>query len=97
MTKVLPLADRVVVRPMSQEKTTASGIVIPDTHKEEKPMEGEVIAVGPGRLNDDGKHVAMTVKKGQKILFSKYSPTEVKVDDEDLLILEEKDILAVIE
>jgi len=97
MTKVKPLADRVVIKPMSQEKTTASGIVLPDTHKEEKPMEGEVMAVGPGRMGKNGKLLPVGVKKGQKVLFSKYAPTEVKVDNEDLLILDEKDILAVIE
>ncbi|MDD4352483.1 MAG: co-chaperone GroES [Candidatus Gracilibacteria bacterium] len=95
MSKIQPLADRVVIRPMSQEKTTASGIVIPDTHKEDKPMEGEVIAVGPGRT-EDGKLIPVGVKKGQKVLFSKYAPTEVKVDGEELLIMDEKDILAVI-
>jgi chaperonin GroES len=90
-----PLADRVVVRPVEREEKTASGIVLPDTAKE-KPQEAEVIAVGPGRL-EDGKRVALDVKVGDRVLYSKYAGTEVKVDGEELLILRESDILAIVE
>lgn len=93
--KVKPLSDRVVVKPLEAEEKTASGIVIPDTAKE-KPAQGEVVAVGPGKV-DDGKRVPLEVKVGDKVLYSKYSPQEVKIDNEKLLILSESDILAVIE
>jgi chaperonin GroES len=92
---VKPLADRVLVRPLEAEEKKKGGIIIPDTAKE-KPQQGEVVAVGPGRLDDAGKRVAMEVKKGDKVLFGKYSGTEVTVDDEDYLIMRESDILAVI-
>ena len=97
-TKVVikPLEDRIVVRPLEAEQTTASGLVIPDTAKE-KPQEGEVLAVGPGRFDDAGaKRVPMDVKVGDKVLYGKYSGTEVTVDGEQLLILRESDVLAVI-
>ncbi|WP_067925062.1 co-chaperone GroES [Alicyclobacillus shizuokensis] len=90
-----PLADRVVVRPVEREEKTASGIVLPDTAKE-KPQEAEVIAVGPGRL-EDGKRVELDVKVGDRVLYSKYAGTEVKVDGEELLILRESDILAIVQ
>jgi chaperonin GroES len=90
-----PLADRVVVRPLEREEKTASGILLPDTAKE-KPQEGEVVAVGPGRV-EDGKRIEMEVKVGDRVVFSKYAGTEVKVDNEELLILRESDILAVIQ
>jgi chaperonin GroES len=89
-----PLADRVVVRPLEREEKTASGILLPDTAKE-KPQEGEVVAVGPGRY-EDGQRIEMDVKVGDRVIFSKYAGTEVKVDNEELLILRESDILAVI-
>jgi chaperonin GroES len=92
---VKPLADRVLVRPLEAEEKKKGGIIIPDTAKE-KPQQGEVVAVGPGRLDDAGKRVAMEVKKGDKVLFGKYSGTEVTVDDEDYLIMRESDILAII-
>jgi len=91
-----PLADRVIVEPLEKEEVTASGIILPETAKE-KPQEGLVIAVGPGRLLDDGKRAAMEVKKGDKVIFAKYSGTEVKLNDKKLLILGEKDILAIAE
>jgi chaperonin GroES len=91
---VKPLADRVVVRPLTREEKTASGIVLPDTAKE-KPQEGEVIAVGPGRF-EDGKRVELEVKVGDRVIFSKYAGTEVKIDNDELLILRESDILAVL-
>lgn len=91
-----PMGDRVVVRPAAQEQTTRSGIVLPDTSKE-KPQRGEVIAAGKGRLSDDGARVEMDVKVGDTVLFAKYAGTEFKHEDEDLLILSEKDILAIIQ
>jgi chaperonin GroES len=90
-----PLADRVVVRALEREEKTASGIVLPDTVKE-KPQEGEVLAVGPGRF-EDGQRIAPSVKVGDRVLYSKYGGTEVKVNDEELLIMRESDVLAVLE
>jgi len=92
-----PLADRVIVEPIEQEETTASGIVLPETAKE-KPQEGNVLAVGPGRMDDDGKRWPLDVKKGDKVLFAKYAGTEVKLpDDRKILVLKESDILAIVE
>jgi len=91
-----PLGDRVVVEPIEREERTASGIILPETAKE-KPQEGEVLAVGPGRRDDDGKLIPMDVKKGDIVLFAKYAGTEVKVEDKKLLILKESDILAIVE
>lgn len=91
--KLQPLGDRIVVKPMKRDEVTKSGIVLPDTAKE-KPQEGEVIAVGPGKLGDDGKRIEMEVKKGDKILYAKYGGTEIKIEDEELLILRESDVLA---
>jgi chaperonin GroES len=88
-----PLADRLVVRPIEAEEKTKAGIYLPDTAKE-KPQEGEVVAVGPGRLSDDGKRIAMDVKVGDIVVYAKYGGTEIKVDDEDYMILRESDILA---
>jgi chaperonin GroES len=97
MTKKLrPLGDRVVVQPAPREETTKSGIVIPDTAKE-KPQEGMILAVGPGRVLDDGKREHMDLKPGDKVLYAKYAGTEFKLDGEDLLIISGKDILAVVE
>jgi chaperonin GroES len=94
--KLKPLGDRVVVRPLTVEQTTKSGIVLPDTAKE-KPQQGEVIAAGDGRVKEDGERVPMDVKVGDKVLFAKYAGTEFKLDNEELLILSEKDILAIVE
>ncbi|HET9014655.1 MAG TPA: co-chaperone GroES [Thermomicrobiaceae bacterium] len=94
-TQVRPLGDRVVVRPLQREEVTKSGIVLPDTAKE-KPQRGEVIAVGNGRLTDDGKRLPMDVQAGDQVLFAKYAGTELKLDDEEVLILSEKDILAIV-
>jgi len=91
--KLQPLADRLVVRPIEREERTKTGIYLPDTAKE-KPQEGEVIAVGPGRLSDEGKRIAMDVKVGDIVVYAKYGGTEIKVDDEELMILRESDILA---
>ena len=94
--KLRPLGDRVVIQPTPGEETTKSGIVIPDTAKE-KPQEGKVLAVGPGRVLDDGKREQMDLKPGDKVLYAKYAGTEFKLDGEDLLIISGKDILAVVE
>jgi chaperonin GroES len=94
--KFRPLHDRVVVRRLEAEEKTAGGIIIPDTAKE-KPMEGEVIAVGPGARNEQGQIVALDVKAGDKILFGKWSGTEVKLDGEELLIMKESDIMGIVE
>jgi chaperonin GroES len=91
-----PLHDRVVVRRVKEEEKTKGGIIIPDT-AQEKPQEGEVIAVGPGARDEDGEYIAMDVKVGERILFGKWSGTEVKIDGEDLLIMKESDIMGVIE
>ena len=95
-TKLRPLGDRVVIQPTPREEMTKSGIVLPDTVKE-KPQEGSVLAVGPGRILDDGKRESIDVKVGDKVLYAKYAGTEFKVDDEELLIVSQKDILAVVE
>jgi len=91
--KLQPLADRVIVKPTEKEEVTKGGIVLPDTAKE-KPQEGEVIAVGPGRLSEDGKRIAIDIKVGDKVIYAKYGGTEIKIDDEELVILRESDILA---
>ncbi|MFQ5996909.1 MAG: co-chaperone GroES [Dehalococcoidales bacterium] len=91
--KLQPLADRLVVRPIEVEEKTKTGIYLPDTAKE-KPQEGEVIAVGPGRLSEDGKRIAMEVKVGDIVVYAKYGGTEIKINDEELMILRESDILA---
>ena len=91
-----PLGDRVVVKPLDREEVTKSGIVLPDTAKE-KPQQGEVLAVGPGRMLDSGDRVSLDVSVGDKIIFAKYSGTEFKLEDDDLLILNERDILAVLQ
>lgn len=95
-TQLKPLGDRVVVRPTPREEMTRSGIVLPDTSKE-RPQEGTIVSVGPGRTLDDGSREAIEVSPGQKILFQKYAGTEFKIEDDELLILSQKDILAVIE
>jgi chaperonin GroES len=91
--KLQPLADRVLVRPIEKEEKTKSGIYLPDTAKE-KPQEGEVLAVGPGKMSDDGKRIPLDLKVGDKVIYAKYGGTEIKVDDEELIILRESDILA---
>src|SRR6187401_2665701 len=90
-----PLEDRIVVKPGEEEETTVSGIVIPDTAKE-KPQEGTVLAVGPGRRSDTGDLIPMEVKEGDVVIYSKYGGTEIKVDGEDLLILTARDVLAIV-
>jgi chaperonin GroES len=93
---IKPLADRLVVKPLEEEEVTPSGIVLPETAKE-KPQKGEVLAVGPGARDDEGERVAMDVAIGDKVLFTKYAGTEIKIDGDKLLILRESDILAIIE
>jgi chaperonin GroES len=93
--KLQPLEDRIVVRPNKSEETTASGLVIPDTAKE-KPQEGEVVAVGPGRIDDNGNRVPLDVAVGDKVIYSKYGGTEVKFGGDDLLVLSARDVLAVV-
>ena len=93
---IRPLQDRVIVKRIDEEEKTAGGIIIPDTAKE-KPQEGKVVAVGKGSLDDDGKHVPMEVKKGDRILMGKYSGTEVKLDGEEHIILREDDVLAILD
>ncbi|WP_069803287.1 co-chaperone GroES [Thermogemmatispora onikobensis] len=94
--KVRPLADRVLVKPVTRESVTKTGIVLPDTAKE-KPQQGLVLAVGPGKLLDNGQRVKPEVNVGDHVLFSKYSGTEIKIDDEELLILRESDVMGVVE
>ncbi len=94
--KLKPLGDRLVVEPSKQEETTASGLVLPETAKE-KPQQGTVLAVGPGRRDDDGDRIEMDVAVGDVVLYAKYAGTEIKIDGEKLLILKESDILAIVE
>jgi chaperonin GroES len=91
-----PLADRLVVEPIEQEEVTAGGIILPETAKE-KPQQGKVIAAGPGRTDDEGDRIAMEVKVGDRVLYAKYSGTEIKLDSKKVLILRESDILAIVE
>jgi len=93
--KMKPLADRVVVKPLEELEVKKGGIIIPDTAKE-KPMQGEIMEIGPGRITDDGKTIAMQVKKGDRVLYGKYSGTEVSVGTEEYLIMRESDIFAII-
>jgi len=94
--KLRPLADRVLVRPIEKEQVKKSGIIIPDTAKE-KPLEGKVVAVGTGKVSDEGKVIPLNVKSGDKVLYGKYAGTEIKIDDVDHLILSQDDILAIVE
>ncbi|OGP60688.1 MAG: co-chaperone GroES [Deltaproteobacteria bacterium RBG_13_49_15] len=94
--KLRPLQDRILVERIEEEKTTKGGIIIPDTAKE-KPAEGKVVAVGNGKLDDDGKRIPLQVKKGDRILFGKYSGTEVKLEGKEYLIMREEDILGIID
>ena len=95
-TKLRPLGDRVVIKPTAREEMTKSGIVLPDTVKE-KPQEGTIIAAGPGKVLEDGKREPMDVKSGDKVLYAKYAGTEFKIDEDELLIVSQKDILAIVQ
>ena len=92
---IKPLEDRIVIRQLEAEQVTASGLVIPDTAKE-KPQEGEVVAVGPGRIDDNGNRVPLDISIGDKVIYSKYGGTEIKLDGDDLLVLSARDVLAVV-
>lgn len=94
--RIRPLADRVVIRPQEKEEKTRGGIYLPDTASKEKPQEGVVMAVGEGRLDDSGRRQPVPVKAGDRVLFAKYAGTEIRIEDEEYLILAEKDILAVV-
>ena len=94
--KIRPLSDRLLVKRLDEDETTKGGIIIPDTAKE-KPQEGKVVAAGPGKTNDDGDTVPLSVKKGDKVLFSKYAGTEITLEGEEHLIIREEDVLAVLE
>ena len=95
-SKLIPLADKLVLRPIIQEEVLSSGIVIPDTAKE-KPQQGEIIAVGPGRRDDDGKIVPMEIAVGDRVLYAKYTGQEIKVENEELIVLSERDLLCKVE
>ncbi|MBI4138688.1 co-chaperone GroES [Candidatus Uhrbacteria bacterium] len=92
-----PLGDRVIVKPAAKEEMTKAGIILPDTVDKERPEQGEIIAVGPGRLLENGSRAAMSLKVGDKIVFKKYSPDEVKLEDQEYLVISETDVMAVIE
>jgi len=94
--KIRPLQDRLIVKRVEEEEKTKGGIIIPDSAKE-KPQEGEIIAVGPGKVTDDGKRIPMEVKEGDRVLFSKYAGTEIKIEGEEHLIMREDDILGILE
>ena len=95
--KITPLSDHILLEPMKQEEKTKSGILLPETVEKEKPEQGKVIAVGPGRKTSSGKVLQMDVKPGDKVLFTKYGPNEIKVEDKEYLIAKQEDILAIIE
>lgn len=96
-SSIRPLEDRLVVEALDEKETTASGLIIPETVSKEKPQKGKVLFVGPGKFDRDGKRIPMEVKVGEHVLFTKYGPTEVKIDGKEYLILNQSDILAVIE
>lgn len=95
--KIQPLSDHVLIEPIKEEEKTKAGILLPDTAEKEKPEQGKIIAVGPGRKVSSGKIVPMSVKAGQKVLFTKYGPNEIKIEGKEYLIAKEEDILAIIE
>lgn len=95
--KLTPLSDHVIIKPIREDVSTKAGIVLPETVEKEKPEKGEVIAVGPGKILENGKIIPLSVKKGDKVLFTKYGPNEIKINDEELLVASESDILAIIE
>lgn len=94
--KLTPIGGNILVRPVAEEKVTSSGIVLPDTVNKEKPQKGEVVALGTGKLNDSGEKIAFNVKVGDQVIFKKYGPDEIEVENDDYLIMEESDILAII-
>lgn len=94
--KIIPLNDRVIIKPIQKNETTKSGIILPETIDKEKPEQGEVVAVGSGKLLENGQRATMEVKVGDKVLFTKYSPNEIKIDEQELLVINESDIMAII-
>ncbi len=94
--RIKPLGDRVLIEPLREEKRKG-GIILPDTVEKERPEKGKIIAVGPGKVDDNGKRIPMGVKKGDKVLFTKYGPNEIKIDDKEYLIAREEDVLAIVE
>jgi len=96
-TKLRPLQDNIIVEAVDEMETHSSGLIIPDTVSKEKPQKGKILAVGPGRFDDDGKRMPMDLNEGDIVLFTKYGPTEVKIDGRELLVLRESDVLAVVE
>jgi chaperonin GroES len=94
---IKPLADHILIEPIKEEEKTKGGILLPETAEKERPEQGKVIAVGPGKKTEDGKIIPLSVQPGQKVLFTKYGPNEIKVDDKEFLIAKEEDILAIIE
>ncbi len=95
--QIKPLADHILIEPIKEEEKTKAGILLPDTAEKERPEQGKVIAVGPGKKTNDGKIIPLEVKAGDKVLFTKYGPSEIKVDDKEYLIAKEEDILAILE
>ena len=95
--QIKPILDHILIEPIKEEEKTKSGILLPETAEKEKPEQGRVIAVGPGKRTEDGRIIPLSVKPGQKVLFTKYGPNEIKVDDKEYLIAKEEDILAIIE
>jgi chaperonin GroES len=95
--KIKPLSDHILIEPIKEEEKTKSGILLPETAEKEKPEQGKVIAIGPGKRTDEGKIIPISLHPGQKVLFTKYGPNEIKVDDKEYLIAKEEDILAIIE
>lgn len=95
--KLKPLSNNVIVKPLAAEEVTKSGIVLPETGEKERPEKGEIIACGPGKMTEQGTLLKMSVKVGDKVIFKKYSPDEIKIDDEDYLVLSESDIVAILE
>ncbi len=94
---IKPISNHIVIEPISQEEKTKSGIILPDTAEKEKPEQGKVVAVGPGKLDENGKRILLEVKEGDIVLFKKYGPDEIKIDDKEYLIASEEDILAILE
>jgi len=94
--KIIPLNDRVIIKPIQKDEITKSGIILPETVDKEKPEQGEVIAVGSGKLLDNGQRAKMEVKIGDKVLFTKYSPNEIKIDEQEFLVINESDIMAIL-
>jgi chaperonin GroES len=95
--KIKPLSDHILIEPLKQEEKTKSGILLPETVEKERPEQGKVIAVGPGKKTDEGKIIPLSIKPGQKVLFTKYAPNEIKINDKEYLIAKEEDILAILE